>query len=90
QPVPNVEENIPYLMTFGEDAETSWGDDDFTQAFFSRSRMILTSPFLSVYLTPIRGVKLMRLLVSLIPAVYSRSLEEKATGLSLPPKRPVP
>ena len=34
QPVPNVEENIPYLMTFGKEAETSWGDDDFSQAFF--------------------------------------------------------
>jgi hypothetical protein len=34
QPVPNVEENIPYLMTFGLKAETSWGDDDFSQAFF--------------------------------------------------------
>jgi hypothetical protein len=34
QPVPNVEENIPYLMTFGPSAETSWGDDDFSQAFF--------------------------------------------------------
>ncbi len=34
QPVPNVEENIPYLMTFGPRAETSWGDDDFSQAFF--------------------------------------------------------
>jgi len=34
QPVPNVEENIPYLMTFGNLAETSWGDDDFSQTFF--------------------------------------------------------
>ena len=34
QPVPNVEENIPFLMTFGKLAETSWGDDDFSQAFF--------------------------------------------------------
>lgn len=34
QPVPNVDENIPYLMTFGLEAETSWGDDDFSQAFF--------------------------------------------------------
>ena len=34
QPVPNVEENIPYLMTFGMDADTDWGDDDFSQAFF--------------------------------------------------------
>lgn len=34
QPVPNKEENIPHLMTFGNKAETSWGDDDFSQAFF--------------------------------------------------------
>jgi hypothetical protein len=34
QPVPNVDENIPYLMTFGKQAETSWGDDDFSQTFF--------------------------------------------------------
>ncbi|TFH25971.1 MAG: hypothetical protein E4H10_08390 [Bacteroidia bacterium] len=34
QPVPNVDENIPYLMTFGNKAETSWGDDDFSQTFF--------------------------------------------------------
>jgi len=34
QPVPNVDENIPFLMTFGNRAETSWGDDDFSQTFF--------------------------------------------------------
>lgn len=34
QPVPNVEENIPHLMVFGNKAETSWGDDDFSQTFF--------------------------------------------------------
>ncbi|MFO7938683.1 MAG: hypothetical protein R6U66_02930 [Bacteroidales bacterium] len=34
QPVPAEDENIPYLMTFGPDAETSWGDDDFSQTFF--------------------------------------------------------
>ncbi len=34
QPVPNKEENIPYLMTFGNESEISWGDDDFSQAFF--------------------------------------------------------
>lgn len=34
QPVPNKEENIPYLMTFGKEAGPSWGDDDFSQAFF--------------------------------------------------------
>lgn len=34
QSVPAKEENIPYLVTFGKDAETSYGDDDFTQVFF--------------------------------------------------------
>ena len=34
QPVPSEEENIPFLMTFGNEAEISWGDDDFSQAFF--------------------------------------------------------
>ncbi|MCF8224388.1 MAG: hypothetical protein K9J30_00765 [Bacteroidales bacterium] len=34
QPVPNKEENIPHLMTFGKEAGISWGDDDFSQAFF--------------------------------------------------------
>jgi hypothetical protein len=34
QPVPGVDENIPFLMTFGPKAEKSWGDDDFSQTFF--------------------------------------------------------
>ena len=34
QPVPAGDENIPYLMTFGANSETSWGDDDFSQTFF--------------------------------------------------------
>ncbi len=34
QPVPAEDENIPFLMTFGENSETSWGDDDFSQTFF--------------------------------------------------------
>jgi hypothetical protein len=34
QPVPADDENIPFLMTFGNKAETSWGDDDFSQTFF--------------------------------------------------------
>lgn len=34
QPAPAVDENIPYLVTFGADASTSWGDDDFCQVFF--------------------------------------------------------
>jgi hypothetical protein len=34
QPVPAGDENIPYLMVFGNKAATSWGDDDFSQTFF--------------------------------------------------------
>jgi hypothetical protein len=34
QSAPAVDENIPYLITFGGDASTSWGDDDFCQIFF--------------------------------------------------------
>jgi hypothetical protein len=34
QPVPAGDENIPYLMTFGPKASTSWGDDDYSQTFF--------------------------------------------------------
>lgn len=34
QSVPAVEENIPFLVTFGNASETAWGDDDFTQTFF--------------------------------------------------------
>jgi len=34
QPVPSEEENIPYLVTFGNKAKTSWGDCNFKQIFF--------------------------------------------------------
>lgn len=34
QPVPGDDENIPYLMTFGPEADKTWGDDDFSQTFF--------------------------------------------------------
>lgn len=34
QPVPAVDENIPYLQTFGKETSTEWGDDDFTQIIF--------------------------------------------------------
>lgn len=36
QPVPAGDENIPFLMTFGSQAKTSWGDDDYSQTFFFR------------------------------------------------------
>jgi hypothetical protein len=34
QPVPGKDENIPFLVNFGKDGKTSWGDDDFYQVFF--------------------------------------------------------
>ena len=34
QPVPSPEENIPWLVTFGKKADTSWGDNDFSQVWF--------------------------------------------------------
>ena len=34
QPVPGKDENIPFLVTFGKDGLTSWGDADFFQIFF--------------------------------------------------------
>lgn len=34
QAVPAPDENIPFLVTFGKDAGTKWGDDDFCQVFF--------------------------------------------------------
>lgn len=34
QSVPASEENIPFLITFGAQSETAWGDDDFSQSFF--------------------------------------------------------
>lgn len=45
QPVPNVEENIPYLMTFGMEGETDWGDDDFSQTFFFQIPKDYDQPF---------------------------------------------
>lgn len=45
QPVPATDENIPYLMTFGGDAKTSWGDDDFIQIFFCVVPTSYASPF---------------------------------------------
>lgn len=34
QSAPAEDENIPYLVTFGAQADKSWGDDDFCQIFF--------------------------------------------------------
>ena len=45
QAVPAVDENIPYLITFGGNSLTSWGDDDFCQIFFVVIPSTHTSPF---------------------------------------------
>ena len=34
QAVPGKDENIPFLVTFGKDGQTSWGDNDFNQIWF--------------------------------------------------------
>ena len=34
QPVPGKDENIPFLVTFGREGNTSWGDDDFNEIWF--------------------------------------------------------
>jgi hypothetical protein len=34
QPVPGVDENIPFLVTFGKDGDKSWGDPNFSQTFY--------------------------------------------------------
>ncbi len=50
QSAPQSEENIPYLMTFGGNAVTSWGDDDFCQIFFCFIPSSQTDPvYIRVY-----------------------------------------
>ena len=44
QPAPAEEENIPYLVTFGSNADRSWGDDDFCQIFFLQIPSTQTEP----------------------------------------------
>jgi hypothetical protein len=34
QQVPALDENIPFLVTFGKSADSDWGDDDHSQVFF--------------------------------------------------------
>jgi hypothetical protein len=50
QPVPAPVENIPFLVTFGADGCTSWGDDDFSQTFFFLVPESFTQPiFIRVF-----------------------------------------
>jgi hypothetical protein len=45
QPAPAADENILYLVTFGKDASTAWGDDDFFQVFYCLIPTSQTEPF---------------------------------------------
>ncbi len=44
QPVPAMDENIPFLVTFGNEAGTKWGDDDYTQTFFFKIKKEFKEP----------------------------------------------
>ncbi|MDZ7634226.1 MAG: hypothetical protein U5L72_07205 [Bacteroidales bacterium] len=46
QEVPGPDENVPFLITFGPKAATSWGDDDFSQTFFFTLPKDYKDPFL--------------------------------------------
>ena len=45
QAVPGKDENIPFLVNFGKDGKTSWGDDDFNQIFFLTILKDFKQPF---------------------------------------------
>ncbi|HEX2968393.1 MAG TPA: hypothetical protein VHO46_04750 [Bacteroidales bacterium] len=45
QPVPGKDENIPFLVTFGKDGKTSWGDDTFHSVWFFSIAKDYTRPF---------------------------------------------
>lgn len=45
QPVPAAEENIPFLVTFGNEAKSSYGDDDFKQTFYFSIPKDFRKPF---------------------------------------------
>lgn len=50
QPTPAIDENIPYLVTFGGDSKTGWGDDDFCQIFFCVIPSTQTKPvYIRIY-----------------------------------------
>ena len=45
QPAPGNDMNIPYLVTFGKDSDTKWGDHDFVQTFFVEIPVNISQPF---------------------------------------------
>ncbi len=50
QSAPAVDENIPYLVTFGGNSQPAWGDEDFCQIFFCVVPSSQTDPvYIRVY-----------------------------------------
>ena len=50
QPVPAIDENLPYLVTFGNMGDKAWGDDDYCQVIFFSVPKSHTDPiFIRVY-----------------------------------------
>ncbi|HLN55084.1 MAG TPA: hypothetical protein VK207_03770 [Bacteroidales bacterium] len=45
QPVPGKDENIPFLVTFGKEGKTSWGDNTFYSVWFFLISKDYTRPF---------------------------------------------
>jgi hypothetical protein len=45
QPAPGSDMNIPFLVTFGKNSETKWGDHDFVQTFFVEVPVNISQPF---------------------------------------------
>lgn len=45
QPVPGKDENIPFLVTFGKEGKTSWGDDSFYSVWFFSIHKDYARPF---------------------------------------------
>lgn len=45
QPIPSKDENIPFLVTFGKNGKTSWGDDSFYSVWFLSIAKDYTKPF---------------------------------------------
>ncbi len=56
QPVPATDENIPYLVTFGKEGDTAWGDSDFCQIIYFSVPQTQTEPlYIRVYDPDIGG-----------------------------------
>ena len=58
QAVPAKNENIPYLVTFGNKADKSWGDDDFNQIIFFSVPETQKTPFFIRIFDPNVGGKI--------------------------------